>query len=220
MHTPRRRKLQLEINRIDLFDHLIWTNKTTGKLRTKPRNQRKMLSGQLCMITNNKITITTMLVGLVSHSMIGNLQLLMNLLYYLLHRSNAINSCLYPRISHITNSNLQRKIGFTTKNYKGRWLFGTGIMSRIQSKPAKRQEHIPIVLTSINIALQNLLKTSMHSLWLPVCLWMIRWRLCMSIPKSRNQSRPESQSKPGIILWNDSMRHPIPSHNGTKEQLR
>ena len=164
MHTLRRRKLQLETNRIDLFDHLIWTNKTTGKLPTKPRNQRKMLSGQPCMITNNKITITMMLVGLVSHSTIGNLQLLTNLLYYLLYRSNAINSCLYPRISRIANSNLQRKIGFMTKNYKGRQLFGTGRTRRIQSKLAKRQEHIPIVLMSINIALQNLLKTSMHSL--------------------------------------------------------
>ena len=164
MHTPRRRKLQLETNRIDLFNHFIWTNKTTGKLPTKPRNQRKMLSGQPCMITNNKITITTMLVGLVSHSTIGNLQLLTNLCYYLLHRSNAINSCLHPRISHITNSNLQRKIGFMTKNYKGRRLFGTGRMSKMQSKLAKRQEHIPIVLTSINIASQNLLKTFMHSL--------------------------------------------------------
>ena len=176
-----------------------------------------MLSGQPCMITNNKITITTMLVGLVSHSTIGNLQLLTNLCYYLLHRSNAINSCLHPRISNITNSNLQRKIGFTTKNYKGRRLFGTGRTSRIQSKLAKRQEHIPIILTSINIALQNLLKTSMHLLWLPVCLWMMRWRLCMFTPKSRNQSRPESRSKPGITVWNDSMRHPMPSHNGTKE---
>ena len=164
MHTPRRRKLQLETNRIDLFNHFIWTNKTTGKLPTKPRNQRKMLSVQPCMITNNKITITTMLVGLMSHSTIGNLQLLTNLCYYLLHRSNAINSCLHPRISNITNSNLQRKIGFTTQNYKGRRLFGTGRMGRIQSKLTKRQEHIPIVLMSINIASQTLLKTSMHSL--------------------------------------------------------
>ena len=116
------------------------------------------------MITNNKITIKTMLVGLVSYSTIGNLQLLMNLCYYLLHRSNVINSCLHPRISNITNSNLQRKIGFMTKNYKGRQLFGTGRMSRIKSKLTKRQEHIPIVLTSIKIASQNLLKSSMHSL--------------------------------------------------------
>ena len=151
------------------------------------------------MITNNKITITTMLVGLVSYSTIGNLQLLTNLCYYLLHRSNVINSCLHLRISQIMNSNLQRKIGFITKNYKGRWLFGTGKTSRIQRKLTKRQEHIPIVLTSINIASQNLLKTSMHSLWLPICLWMMRWRLCMFTPKSRNQSRPESQSKPGIM---------------------
>ena len=135
---PKRRKLQLETNRIDLFYHLIWTNKMTGKLPTKPRNQSKMLSGQPCMIANNKITITTMLVGLVSHSTIRNLQLLTNLLYYLLHRSNAINRCLHPRISHIMSSNLQRKIGFTTKNYKGRRLFDTGRMSRIQSKLAKR----------------------------------------------------------------------------------
>ena len=133
-----------------------------------------MLCGQPCMITNNKITITTVLVGLVSHSTIWDLQLLINLLYYLLHRSNAINSCLHPRISHIMNSNLQRKIGFTTKNYKGRQLFGTGRASRIQSKLAKRQEHIPIVLTSIDIALKNLLKTSIYSLWLSVRLWMMR----------------------------------------------
>ena len=164
MHTPRRRKLQLETNRIDLFNHFIWTNKMTGKLPTKSRNQRKMLSGQPCTIGNNKITIMTMLVGLVSHSTIGNLQLLTNLHYYLQHRSNAINSCLHPRISQITNSNLQRKIGFMPKNYKGRQLIGTGRKSRIQSKLAKRQEHIPIVLTSINIALQNLLKAFMHSL--------------------------------------------------------
>ena len=151
MHTPRKRKPQLETNRIDLFNHFIWTNKTTGELPTKPRNQRKMLSGQPYMITNDKITITMMLVGLVSHRMIGNLQLLTNLCYYLLHRSNAINSSLHLKISHITNSNLQRKIGFTTKNYKGRQLFGTGRTSGIQSKLAKRQEHIPIVLMSINI---------------------------------------------------------------------
>ena len=161
-----------------------------------------------------------MVVGLVSHSTIWDLQLLTNLLCSLLHRSNVINSCLHPRISHIKNSNFQRKIGFMTKNYKGRRLFGTGRTSLIQSKLAKRQEHIPIVLTSINIALQNLLKTSMHSLWLPICLWMMRWRLCMFTPKSRNQSRPESRSKPGITVWNDSTRHPMPSHNGTKEQLR
>ena len=189
----------------------------TEKLPTKPRNQRMMLSGQPCMITNNKITITKMLVGLVSYSTIWNLQLLTNFCYYLLHRSNAINSCLHPRINHITNSNLQKKIGFMTKNYKGRRLFGTGRMSRIQSKLTKRQEHIPIVLTSINIAAKNLLKTAMHLLWLPICLWMMRWRLCMFTPKSRNQSRPESRSKPGITVWNDSMRHPMPSHNGTKE---
>ena len=139
MHTPRRRKLQLETNRIDLFNHFIWTNKTTGKLPTKPRNQRKMLSGQTCMITN-KITITMMLVGLVSHSMIGNLQLLTNLLYYLLHRSNMINSYLHPRISHIMNSNFHRKIGFMTKNYKGRRLFGTGRV-RIQSKFEEARAH-------------------------------------------------------------------------------
>ena len=189
MHTPRRRKLQLETKRIDLFDYFIWTNKTTGKLPTKPRNQRKMLSGQpcwrSCMITNNKITITMMLVGLVSHSTIWNLQLLMNLLYYLLHRSNVINSCLHLRISHITNSNLQRKIGFTTKNYKGRWLFGSGRASRIQNKLANRQDNIPIVLTSFNIASKNLFKTSMHSLWLPICFLMMRWSLCMFTPKSR-----------------------------------
>ena len=164
MHTPRKRKFQLEANRIDLFYHLIWTNKMTGKLCSKPKNQRKMLSGQPCMIINNKITITTMLVGLVSYSTIWDLQLLMSWLYYLLHRSNAIKSCLYPRISHIMNSNLQRKIGFITKNYNGRRLFGTGKMSRIQriqSKLAKRQEYIPIV-TKISIASQNLLKTSMH----------------------------------------------------------
>ena len=192
----------------------------TGELPTKPRNQRKVFSGQPCMITNNKITITMMLVGLVSHSTIWDLQLLMKLLYYLLNRSNVINSCLHPRISHITNSNLQRKIGFTTKNYKGRWLLGTGRTSRIQSKLAKRQEYIPIVLTTINIALHNMLKTSMHSLWLPIGLWMMRWRLCMFTPKSRNQSRSEFRSKPGIMVWNNSMRHPMPSHNGTKGQLK
>ena len=179
-----------------------------------------MLSGQPCLIINNKITIMTMLVGLVSHSTIWNLQLLTNLCYYLLHRNNALNSCLHPRISNIMNSNLQRKIGFTTKNYKGRQLFGTGRTSRIQRKLAKRQEHIPIVLMSINIPSQNLLKTSMHFLWLPIYLWMMRWRLCMFTPKSRNQSRPESRSKPGITVWNDSTRHPMPSYNGTKEQLR
>ena len=88
-----------------------------------PEAKRKMLSGQPCIITNNKITITKVLVGLVSHSIIGNLQLLTNLLYYLLHRSNAINSSLHLRISHIMNSNLQKKIWFMTKNYKGRRLF-------------------------------------------------------------------------------------------------
>ena len=170
MQIPRKRKLQRETNRIDLFDYLLWTNKTTNKLPTMPRNQMKMLSGQPCMITNNKITITTMLVGLGRHSTIWDLQLLTNLLYYFSYRSNAINSCLHLRISHITNSNLQRKIGYTTKNYKGRQLFGTGRTSRIQSKLAKRQDHIPIILKSIKIALKNLLKTFMHSLWLPIYL--------------------------------------------------
>ena len=179
-----------------------------------------MLSGQPCMITDNKIAIITMLVGLVSHSTIWGLQLLTNLFYYLLHRINVINSYPYPRISHIMNRNLQRKIGFITKNYKGRRLFGTGRTSRIQSKFTKRQEYILIILMSIHIAFQNLLKTSIHLFWLPICLWMMGWRLCMFTPKSRNQSRPESQSKPRITVWNDSMRHPMPSYKSMKEQLR
>ena len=138
----------------------------------------------------------------------------------MLHRSNAINSCIYPRINHIMNSNLQRKTGFIIRKDKGRQLFGIGRTSIIQRKLAKRQDHIPIILTSIHIALKKLLNTTMHSLWLPICLWMMRWRLCMFTPKSRNQSRPESRSRPGITVWNDSMRHPMPSHDGTKEQLR
>ena len=70
MTTPRKRNLYLETNRIDLFNHLILTNKTTRKLTFKPRNQRKMLSQQPCKITDKKITIMMMLVGLESHSMI------------------------------------------------------------------------------------------------------------------------------------------------------
>ena len=136
-----------------------------------------MLSEQLCMITNNKIKIITMLVGLVSHSTIGYPQLLENLIHHLLYSSNAIKSSLKLGISYIIKSNLQRKIGFITKNYKGRRLLGTGRMSRIQSKLAKKQEHIPIILASINIDLQNLLKTSMHLLGLPIYLWMMRGRL-------------------------------------------
>ena len=69
IYTPRR-KLPLETNRDDLFIHPVKTNKMTLKLPTKRRNQRNMLSGQPCMITNNKITIMIMLVGLVSHSMV------------------------------------------------------------------------------------------------------------------------------------------------------
>ena len=72
------------------------------------------------MLTNNKITIVTMLVGLVSHSIIGYLQLPVNLIYHLLHSSNVINICLSSRIRHIINSNLLSKIGFMTKNYQGR----------------------------------------------------------------------------------------------------
>ena len=53
----------------------------TGKLPTKPKNGRKMLSGQPCIITNNMISIMMMLIGLVSHSLIKNLQLLSNLIY-------------------------------------------------------------------------------------------------------------------------------------------
>ena len=95
MHTPRRWKLKYEINKVNLFDYTIWTNKMTGKLLNKAINQNKMLRGQSCMIINNKITIMIMLVGLVIHSMIGYLQLLKNLIHYLLHSSNAINSSLY-----------------------------------------------------------------------------------------------------------------------------
>ena len=200
MYTPRSRKLQLETNRVYLFSHLIQTNKMTGKLPTKPRNQRKMLNGQLCMTTNNKVKIVMMPVALVSHSTIGYLQLFSNLIHHLIYRSNTINSSLYLIISHITNSNLQRKIRFVTKNYKGRQFLGTSKMSRIQSKLAKRQECIPIILMTINIAFQNLLKTPVHLLRLPIYLWMMRARLCIFIPKSINQSRPESLSIPGIMV--------------------
>ena len=217
MYTLRRRKFQFETNRIDLFDHPIWTNKMTIKLPTKSRDQRQMLSGQAYMITNNKITIAMMLISLVSYSMTWDLQLLTNLIYYLLYRSNAINSSLHTRISYIMNSNLQRKIGFIVKNYKGRQLFSIGRTSRIRSKLAKRQENIPIILTSIYIASQNLLKISMHSLWLPSYFSKMRWSLYMLTPKSTNQSRPESQSKPGSTIWNNSMWHPMPSYDGTKE---
>ena len=149
------------------------------------------------MIVNNKITITMMPIGLVSHNMIWYLQLLIKLIYDVLHRSNVINSCLHPIISHIMNSNLQRNIGFMTKNYKGRGLFGTG---RIQSKVAKRQKNIPIILISIHIALKSLLKTSGHWLWLPICLWIMRLRLWIFTPKIKNQSIPESWSKPEIMV--------------------
>ena len=200
MHTPRRSKLQLETNRVHLFTHPIWTNKMTKNLPTEPINQSKMLSGQPCMIKNNNIIIILMLVGLVRHSKIGYLQLPTNLIHHHLYSSNMINSSLHSRISYVINSNLQRKIGFMTKNYKGRRLLGAGKMSRIKSKLTKRQEHILIILMSINIALKNLLKTPAHSLELPICLWIVRRRLFMFIPKNGNQSRPQYRSKPEIMV--------------------
>ena len=125
------------------------------------------------MITNNKITIAIILVGLVSHSMICYLQTLVKLIHHLFHSSNAINSYLNSRISYIMNSNLQRKINFMTKNCKGSKLLGTNKPSITQSKFTRRQEHILIILMSIDTALQSQLKTPKSLLGLPICLWMI-----------------------------------------------
>ena len=219
MPTLRKRKLKLKTNRFDLFDHPIKTNKTTGKLCSQLRDQRNMLSRQPCIITNNKITIAIVLAGLLIHSMIRYPQLLTNLIHHLLHSSNVINSSIHSRLSHIASSNLQWNTGFMTKNYKGSWLLRTSIISRIQNKLAKRQEHIPIILSRINTASQILLKTLVNLFELPICLWMMIGRLGMFTPKNRNQSRPEPWSKLGITVWNNSGRHSMPSYNGMKEHL-
>ena len=76
------------------------------------------------------------------------------------------------------NRNSQKKITFTTKNYKGKRLLGTSRMGRIQSKLADRQKNIPIIQMSINIALHNMLDSCIHLDYQSISKWWEEGFVC------------------------------------------
>ena len=141
MYMPRKRKLQLESNRVDLFSHPIWTNNMAKIFLLSPEIKVRCSVDNHAWLPTTRSQSKSCLLAWWAIARFDTSNYLWT--YYLLHRSNMINSCPHSRISDITNSKLQWKIRFITKNYKGRQLFGTDKTNRIQSKVARAHPNYP-----------------------------------------------------------------------------